>query len=160
MQEKIRTKPLKFQDSRSEKQQAAANGVRERRASRISSRYVHGSFPFRAGSELCAKRSFRGPSAARQPGTHEHRPLEYGFRARRCAAPRNDAGLLLTVVTGGILGTPMLLGEIAEERETAARYQQMEDENNAAAHAYFAKLTDANPLRDWIGDTDRSLVRV
>jgi hypothetical protein len=65
------------------------------------------------------------------------------------------AALLLTVVTGGMLGTPMLLDEIAEERATAARYQQMEDENNAAAHAYFAKLTDANPLRDWIGYTDR-----
>jgi hypothetical protein len=24
------------------------------------------------------------------PGIHEHRPLEYGFRAHRCAAPRND----------------------------------------------------------------------
>src|SRR5881227_3507374 len=35
--------------------------------------------------------SFRGPSAAWEPGTHEHGPLEYGFRARRCAAPRNDS---------------------------------------------------------------------
>jgi hypothetical protein len=25
-----------------------------------------------------------------RPGIHEHRPLENGFRARRCAAPRND----------------------------------------------------------------------
>src|SRR5205085_3894526 len=25
------------------------------------------------------------------PGIHEHGPLEYGFRARRCAAPRNDS---------------------------------------------------------------------
>jgi hypothetical protein len=65
------------------------------------------------------------------------------------------AALLLTVVTGGMLGTPMLLDEIASERATAARYQQMEDENNVAAHAYFAKLTDGNPLRDWIGYTDR-----
>jgi hypothetical protein len=65
------------------------------------------------------------------------------------------AALLLTVVTGGILGTPMLLDEIASERATTARYRQMEDENNAAAHAYFAKLTDADPLRNWIGYTDR-----
>jgi len=25
-----------------------------------------------------------------RPGIHEHRPLEYGFRARRCSASRND----------------------------------------------------------------------
>src|SRR5258706_10215092 len=32
------------------------------------------------------------PSIARQPGTQERRPLEYGFRVRRDAAPRNDCG--------------------------------------------------------------------
>ncbi len=25
-----------------------------------------------------------------RPGTHEHRPLEYGFRDLGCAEPRND----------------------------------------------------------------------
>src|SRR5438105_1908549 len=30
-----------------------------------------------------------GRSAARQPGTHEHRPLEYGFRVPTCCRPRN-----------------------------------------------------------------------
>src|SRR5262249_8293901 len=40
----------------------------------------------------------RGPSEAREPGVHEHRPSSsarpgvHGFRARRFAAPRNDDG--------------------------------------------------------------------
>jgi uncharacterized OB-fold protein len=34
--------------------------------------------------------SFRGAGFACEPGTHEHGPMEYGFRARRCAAPQND----------------------------------------------------------------------
>jgi hypothetical protein len=78
------------------------------------------------------------------------------IRGARLPGTAGLAALFLTVVTGGVLGTPMLLEEIAEERTTAARYQQMEDESNAAAHAYFAKLTDADPLHDWIGNTDRS----
>src|SRR5216684_8772920 len=28
-----------------------------------------------------------------RPATHKHKPLEYRFRARRCAAPRNDTGV-------------------------------------------------------------------
>ena len=31
-----------------------------------------------------------GASRSGEPGTHEHRPLEYGFRVRRSAASRND----------------------------------------------------------------------
>ncbi len=54
-----------------------------------------------------------------------------------------------------MLGTPMLLDEIASERATAARYQQMEDERDAETRSGFAKLTDADPLRNWIGYTDR-----
>jgi hypothetical protein len=65
------------------------------------------------------------------------------------------AALLLTVATGGILGTPMLLDEIASERATAARYKLMEDERDADTRSGFAKLTDADPLRNWIGYTDR-----
>src|SRR5260370_26076550 len=34
--------------------------------------------------------SFRGAAAGCEPGTHEHRSLEYGFRACRFAASRND----------------------------------------------------------------------
>lgn len=65
------------------------------------------------------------------------------------------AALLVTVVTGGMLGTPMLLDEIASERATVARYKLMEDERDTEVRAGFAKLTDADPLRNWIGYTDR-----
>src|SRR5207253_1954189 len=30
------------------------------------------------------------PAEGREPGIHEHPPLEYGFRVRRRAPPRND----------------------------------------------------------------------
>ena len=56
---------------------------------------------------------------------------------------------------GGFLGTDMLREEIAVTRETAARYQQMDDERAAMTRAGFAKLTDADPLRNWVGYTDR-----
>jgi hypothetical protein len=104
MQEKIRTKPLNFRASRSAKQQMAANGVRERRSACIPPICSWFVSIQEAGSERCAKRSIRGPSAARQPGTHEHRPLEYGFRACRCAAPRNDDGLCRFLVESAASG--------------------------------------------------------
>ncbi len=78
--------------------------------------------------------------------------------AIRFALPPSGAGLaalLLTVLTGGILGTPIVLDEIASEQATAARYKQMEDERDAETRSGFAKLTDADPLRNWIGYTDR-----
>ena len=34
--------------------------------------------------------SFRDAAEGREPGIHEHPPLEYGFRVRRRAPPRND----------------------------------------------------------------------
>src|SRR5258707_12609098 len=34
--------------------------------------------------------SFRGAAAGCEPGTHIPEACVYGFRARRCAAPRND----------------------------------------------------------------------
>src|SRR5436309_4781220 len=34
--------------------------------------------------------SHSGMARRAGPGIHEHGPLEYGFRARRCASPRND----------------------------------------------------------------------
>src|ERR1043166_6774262 len=37
--------------------------------------------------------SSRSPSGVGESGIHEHRPREYGFRARRCTAPRNDVRL-------------------------------------------------------------------
>jgi hypothetical protein len=49
----------------------------------------------------------------------------------------------------------MLLDEIASERATAASYRQMEDERDAETRSGFARLTDADPLRNWIGYTDR-----
>ena len=49
---------------------------------------------------------------------------------------------------GGFLGTDILREEIAVTRETAARYQQMDDERAAMTRAGFAKLTDADPLRN------------
>lgn len=42
------------------------------------------------GGAVHKNRSFRGAAKGREPGTHEHRPLEYGFRVRRFASPRND----------------------------------------------------------------------
>src|SRR5262249_27154298 len=42
------------------------------------------------GSSL--RLSSRGPSAAREPGIHTPGVRDYGFRARRFAAPRNDGG--------------------------------------------------------------------
>jgi len=65
------------------------------------------------------------------------------------------AALLLTALTGGILGTGMLVDEIASERATAVRYKQMDDERSAEIHSGFAKLTDADPLWKWAGYTDR-----
>jgi len=55
---------------------------------------------------------------------------------------------------GGVLGTDMLLEEIAVTRETAARYERMDDERVAMTRAGFAKLADADPLRNWVGYTD------
>src|ERR1051326_6733220 len=43
----------------------------------------------RAGRTLSNNRH-SGIGRRSRPGIHEHKPLEYGFRARRCAAPRND----------------------------------------------------------------------
>src|SRR6267143_4084868 len=47
-----------------------------------------------------------------RPGTHEHRPLENGFRARRCAAPRNDGENLMTEIgpwlRRALIGLPFL----------------------------------------------------
>src|SRR5207302_6227797 len=41
-----------------------------------------------------------------RPGIHEHRPLAYGFRVRRCAAPRNDGvGLVMTYAVKEIFYT-------------------------------------------------------
>jgi hypothetical protein len=45
----------------------------------------------------------------------------------------------------------MLREEIAVSRETAARYQRMDDERAAMTRAGFATLTDADPLRNWVG---------
>src|SRR5437016_4796944 len=39
----------------------------------------------------------RAERGSPEPTQHEHRPLEYGFRARRYAAPRNDDMLCLFV---------------------------------------------------------------
>src|SRR5438445_10117790 len=50
-----------------------------------------------------------------RPGTHEHGPLENGFRARRCAAPRNDE-LFERELMGNIrlaLGNALLAGPAA-----------------------------------------------
>ena len=77
------------------------------------------------------------------------------IRRARFPAGGGLAALLLMVVTGGMLGTPMLLDEIASERATAARYKLMEHERDAQIRFGFAKLTDADPLRNWIGYTDR-----
>src|ERR1700731_3633910 len=44
---------------------------------------------------LCSRRE------GARPGIREHRPLEYGFRAHRCAAPRNDD---LSIVGSGYWG--------------------------------------------------------
>src|SRR5437868_6044757 len=42
--------------------------------------------------------SFRGPSVAREPGIHK--PIRgYGFRARACDAPRNDAGGSMNILS-------------------------------------------------------------
>src|SRR5947209_12353984 len=70
---------------------------------------------------LSTKSSFRGPSGARQPGIHEHRPLGYGFRARRCAPPRND--WILHYHLGrrrSLLAFPELLLELRQDLEQIA----------------------------------------
>jgi hypothetical protein len=77
------------------------------------------------------------------------------IRGARLPAGAGLAALLLTVLTGGILGTPMLIEGIAAERATAARYLQMENERDTETRSGFAKLTDADPLRNWIGYTDQ-----
>jgi hypothetical protein len=77
--------------------------------------------------------------------------------ARHAALPRRISltALALLALIGGVLGTDMLREEIAVTRETAARYQRMDDERAAMTRAGFAKLTDADPLRYWVGYTDR-----
>src|SRR6476646_544296 len=45
--------------------------------------------------------SFRGVAEGRESGIHEHQPLEYGFRVRRCAPPRNDEFLCKAPVCRG-----------------------------------------------------------
>jgi hypothetical protein len=76
---------------------------------------------------------------------------------RSAALPRRVSltALALTALIGGILGTDMLREEIAVSQATAARYQQMDDEREAMTRAGFAKLTDADPLRNWVGSTNR-----
>ncbi len=45
-----------------------------------------------AATVLIRQRKCHSGAARRvEPGIHTHRPLEYGFRVRRCAAPRNDS---------------------------------------------------------------------
>ncbi len=77
--------------------------------------------------------------------------------SRHAALPRRISltALALMALIGGILGTDMLREEIAVSRETAARYQRMDDERAATTRAGFGKLTDADPLRNWLGYTDR-----
>jgi len=77
---------------------------------------------------------------------------------RHAALPRRISltALALMALLGGVLGTDMLREEIAVSRETAARYQRMDDERTAMTRAGFAKLTDADPLRNWVGYTDRT----
>jgi len=77
--------------------------------------------------------------------------------ARHAVLPRRISltALALMALIGGVLGTDMLREEIAVTRETAARYQQMDAERAAMTRAGFAKLTDADPLRNWLGYTDR-----
>ena len=77
--------------------------------------------------------------------------------SRHAALPRRISltALALIALIGGVLGTDMLREEIAVTRETAARYQRMDDERAAMTRAGFAKLTDADPLRNWLGYTDR-----
>ncbi len=41
--------------------------------------------------------SFRGAAEGCEPGTQIPKACVYGFRARRCAAPRNDGYLTLSV---------------------------------------------------------------
>jgi hypothetical protein len=44
--------------------------------------------------------SFRGAAEGREPGIHKLRPLEYGFRVHRYAAPRNDEFLCKAPIEG------------------------------------------------------------
>ena len=76
---------------------------------------------------------------------------------RHAALPRDIslAALALTALTGGILGTQMLGEEFRVYRETAESYRQMDDERDVAIRTGFAKLSDASPLRSWVGYTDR-----
>ena len=76
--------------------------------------------------------------------------------ARHAALARRISltALALMALIGGVLGTDMLLEEIAVTRETAARYQRTDDERAAMTRAGFAKLADADPLRNWVGYTD------
>ena len=76
---------------------------------------------------------------------------------RHAALPRRISltALALMALLGGVLGTDMLREEIAVSRETAARYQRMDDERTAMTRAGFAKLTDADPLRNWVGYAER-----
>jgi hypothetical protein len=78
-------------------------------------------------------------------------------RLRHAALPRDIslAALALTALTGGILGTHMLRAEIAVSRETAARYQQMDDERASELRDGYEKLSDASAMRDWVFFTDR-----
>src|SRR5213078_663426 len=59
-------------------------------ATGLEVRTAHHPGPFPAGEGLHTKSRHSGAPRSGEPGTHKHRPLEYGFRARRCAAPRND----------------------------------------------------------------------
>ena len=76
---------------------------------------------------------------------------------RHATLPRRISltALVFLALIGGVLGADMLREEIAVTRETAARYQRMDDERTAMTRAGFAKLTDADALRNWVSYTDR-----
>src|SRR5207248_5468011 len=60
---------------------------------------------------LTASMSFRDDPKGDGSGIHEHMSLEYGFRARRCATPRNDETLRKTAPEpGGVLLDPVRFG--------------------------------------------------
>jgi hypothetical protein len=83
--------------------------------------------------------------------------IDVPARLRHAALPRRVSlgALALTALTGGILGSDMLRDEIVSYRDTVERYRQMDDERDVAIRSGFAKLTDASPLRGWVGYTDR-----
>src|ERR1051326_7171606 len=58
-------------------------------------------FTLSPGGGFANKLSFRGAAEGCEPGTHEHRALEYGFGVHRSAAPRNDNIFLCKAPGGG-----------------------------------------------------------